>query len=77
VSLFAERHAPFFLQAAAKRGGDGERLARALELANGGASTDAQLETARGWALLKRCGADFHRVLESQLDPTSFMIQVA
>jgi len=64
------------LQAASKCGGDVQRLAHALELTNGGASAEEQQETTRGWALLKECGADFNRILESQLDPNSFMIQV-
>ena len=43
------------MQAAAKNGGDMSRLARALELSNGGASAGAQDEASRGWALLKVC----------------------
>lgn len=71
-----DRHHYQCLQAASKCGGDVQRLATALELTNGGASAEEQQETTRGWALLKECGADFNRILESQLDLNSFMIQV-
>jgi hypothetical protein len=36
-----------------------------------------QSEAAQAWDLLESCGASMERILESQLDEKSFMIQVS
>eukprot|EP00615_Pteridomonas_danica_P018798 CAMPEP_0114408250 /NCGR_PEP_ID=MMETSP0102-20121206/22542_1 /TAXON_ID=38822 ORGANISM="Pteridomonas danica, Strain PT" /NCGR_SAMPLE_ID=MMETSP0102 /ASSEMBLY_ACC=CAM_ASM_000212 /LENGTH=674 /DNA_ID=CAMNT_0001575105 /DNA_START=29 /DNA_END=2051 /DNA_ORIENTATION=- len=66
-------YAAAMMNAAAKKGGDVSRLAKAMDHVTGGSDKS---EAAEAWDLLKSCGASMERVLESQLCEKSFMIQV-
>ena len=60
------------MAATAKGGGDMSRLSKAFAAAGGPAG-----ELEQAWTLLESCGASMERILESQLDEDSFMIQAA